>query len=342
MNTLPSLKSASAVNQKISKPFKIFMVLWSGEDQLTKGFKDYLKRENIPTEYIIRNCAQDRNKCREFLKEIKKEKPDLIFTWGTAICEEIAGKIDAPNKSDYIWDIPIVSLIVTDPIAAKLIYSLEKPGRNVTGVNHVAPVTSHLETMKTYKKDLKKIAALYNPAETNAVVMVKQIIEQSSKYRVEVKAYPIRLDENKKPIVASISENIEKIAQDGAEFIYMPAETFLSLNMPTVSAEAVKYKIPTFGSTESMFFNGHPLIGLVSRFYNVGLFGGLKAKQILMEKKNPQEIAYEKLKTFSVLIAPDIFRSIKNYPPLEMFGYGEFIAEADNENDNKKPVKVRG
>lgn len=37
------------------------------------------------------------------------------------------------------------------------------------------------------------------------------------------------------------------------------------------------------------------------------------------------------LKTFSVLIAPDIFRALEKYPPLEMFGYAEFIPESYKE-----------
>ncbi len=336
MNMMLYASSTPQIHDRPSKTFKIYMVLWSGEDALSKGFMDYLKRQNISVEYTIRNCAQDRKKCREFVREIKLVKPDLIFTWGTAICEEIAGKIDAPNKHEYIWDIPIVSLIVTDPVASKLIYSLEKPGRNITGVNHVAPVSSHLETMKTYMSKLKKVAALYNPAETNSVIMIKRIIKIKEKYNIDIKEYPIKLDENKKPIVSSIEENIAQIAQDGAEFIYMPADTFLSVNMPLVSAISVKYKLPTFGSTESMFFDGHPLIGLLSKFYNVGLFGGLKAEQILIENKNPAKIPYEKLKNFSVLIAPDIFRAIEKYPPLEMFGYAEFIPESNNEGITKQ------
>jgi len=331
--------SSSPAHPHPAKTFKIFMVLWSGEDALSKGFMDYLKRQNIAAEYTIRNCNQDRKQCHELVKEIRKAKPDLIFTWGTPVCEEIAGKIDAPNKQDYIWDIPIVSLIVTNPVAAKLIYSLKNPGRNVTGVNHVAPVTSHIEAMKTYFKGLKKIAALYNPAESNSCLMVAEIIKLSKRYNLETKAYPVQLDENKKPIVASIEKTIKQIAQDGADFIYMPADTFLSVNMPIVSALTTKYKIPTFGSTESMFFNGHPLMGVLSRFYNVGLFGGLKAAQILLQHQKPEEIAYEKLKTFSVLIAPDIFRAIEKYPPLEMFSYAELIKEPKDEVKHAKTTK---
>ena len=66
-------------------------------------------------------------------------------------------------------------------------------------------------------------------------------------------------------------------------FPEFPLNTFLSSNMPIISATASEHMIPTFGSTESMFFKGHPLVGFLSRFYNVGLFGGAKAEEILIK-----------------------------------------------------------
>lgn len=303
------------------------MVLWSGEDPLSKGFMDYLRRRNIPVEYIIRNCDQDRKRCHGLVPEIRQLKPDLIFTWGTPVCEEIGGRIDDQNKEDYIWDIPILALIVTDPLRSRVIYDLQKTGRNITGVNHVAPVSSHIESMKTYMKSLKRIGALYNPTETNSKIMVEELITLGPKFGVDIRLYPIHLDSTGKPMAESIPEIIKKIAQDGQQFIYMPADTFLSVNMQTVIETATKFKLLTFGSTESMFFSSsHPLMGVLSRFYDVGLLGGVKAEDILLKQIDPKEIPYQKLGNFSLLISPDVFRRIKIYPPITMLKIAEFVA----------------
>ena len=119
------------------KPFKIYAIFWYKEEILIKGFMDYLKRKNIPVEYTIRMCDQDRKKCHALIPEIREMKPDLIYAQGTSVCEEIGGKIDSKHKDDYIWDIPIVGLVITDPVASGLIYSLEKTERNLTGVLYV-------------------------------------------------------------------------------------------------------------------------------------------------------------------------------------------------------------
>jgi putative ABC transport system substrate-binding protein len=306
------------------RPFKIYMVLWTGEDNLSKGFMDYFKRNNIEVEYTIKSCDQDRKKCHALVQEIREAKPDLIFTWGTPVCEEIGGKIDAQDKSEYIWDIPMVSLIVTDPVRSKLIYDLNKPGRNITGVNHVAPVPAHLESMKAYLKNLKKIGALYNPGESNSQIMVDEIVSEAQKSGIQVVRYPVPLGADQKPDPNAIEGLIDKMAKEKVEFIYMPADTFLSVNMGAVSKAANRNRIPTFGSTESMFFyEGKPLMGLLSRFYDVGLFGGLKAEQILLKKADIKTMPYEKLQTFSLIIDAKTFREIKIYPPLTLMKFAE-------------------
>lgn len=314
-----------------NKPYHVFMVLWVGEDSLSKGFMDYLSFKKIDVKYTIRNCAEDRKKCHDLVPEIRAAKPDLIFTWGTPVCEEIAGKIDEPKKDEYIWDIPILALIVTDPIKSKIIYDLVKPGRNVTGVNHVAPENAHLETILSYEKSTKKIAALFNPAETNAQIMVDRFLKLADKYQIEIKAFPISLDQNGKPAPQDIISKITQIKQWGGDFIYMPADTFLSQNISTVVKTANSFRIPTFGSTESMFFKGHPLLGLLSKFYDVGQFGGIKAESILLEGKQPHNIPYEKLSHFSLLIAQDVFLDIRKYPPLSMLSYADILMAKNND-----------
>lgn len=320
---LPS--STTAHKPAVVRPFHIYMVLWSGEDLLSKGFKDYFKRRGIPATYTIRNCNLDRKKCHALVGEIRTLKPDLIFTWGTPTCEEIGGKIDAPNKQDYIWDIPIVSLIVTDPIRSKLIYSLEKPGRNITGVNHVAPVSAHIEAIMTYKKTIKKMAAFYNPTETNSKIMVEELLAKSGAFGLNIKLFPVNVV-NGAPDPTSIPGVIDEIHKEGYEFIYIPADTFLSVNMKAVMDSVLQHKILTFGTTESLFFEkDHPLLGLLSRFYDVGLLGGFKAEQILVDSKKPSKIPYQKLDKFSLLFSPKVMKLMKVYPPITMVKIAEFV-----------------
>jgi len=310
------------------KPFKVYVVCWTGENDLSKGFKNYWKTRNINVELIIRDCNQDRKICHALVDEIRSAKPDLVFTLGTPTCEEIGGKIDAPNKQDYIWDIPIVSVAVTDPISSKLIYSLEKTGRNITGVNHIPPVSSHIEAMKSYVSNLKSIAALYNPSESNSQVIVNELKKQIAGTQIQLHDHPLELDENKNPTTESIKAEIEKIATEGSDFIYIPPDNSLSTAIETVVEEANKHRLLTFATIELQFIKEiKPLMGLISHFFDVGLFGGYKAEQILVKKMKPEEIPYEKLKEFSFVISQKTFKEIKSIPPLTVLRIAEIIQD---------------
>lgn len=134
------------------KPKVIYMVFTDGPSTIERGFKAYFKEKNIPIQYIERDCAGPGNikKCNRFVEEIKKIKPDLVYTWGTPAALAIAGKIDEPNKDKFLWDIPIISGIIADPIASKIVYDLKDTGRNLTGVNHIPDYDSQVSAMASY------------------------------------------------------------------------------------------------------------------------------------------------------------------------------------------------
>ncbi len=324
--TLGVCWTSSSMGAVQKRSFKIFMVLWNGKTDLEKGFTSYLRGKNINFELEVRDCAGDRTKCHSFVKDIRAYKPDLVYTWGTPACEEIAGKLGS-SPQEYIWDIPIISLIVTDPINSKLIKSLEKPGRNITGVNHVAPLEVQMNSILLYKKDTKLIAAIYNPDETNSVLQVKALALVAKQYGVTVIDLPVFLGADGKPDPSSIPEVVKKAHEKGAEFLYTPPDTFMSVHCQEFVEAANKYNLPIFATTDSMYWKGKPMLGVLSRFINVGLFGGYKAYQILMEGKKIQDLPYDKLSRFSYIVSLDTAKKIGMEPPIPVFRFAEIIEE---------------
>lgn len=68
--------------------------------------------------------------------------------------------------------IPIVFTAVTDPIGARLVKQLEKPGRNVTGLSDLSPISQHVSLIKELLPNADSVGVVYNPAEANAVALV--------------------------------------------------------------------------------------------------------------------------------------------------------------------------
>ena len=68
-------------------------------------------------------------------------------------------------------------VIVTDPVAAQLVKSMEPSGTNVTGVSDSLALEKQVELIKKVVPAAKRVGMVYNPGEANSVVVVKQMRE---------------------------------------------------------------------------------------------------------------------------------------------------------------------
>ena len=64
---------------------------------------------------------------------------------------------------------------MTDPLDARLVDNLERPGGNVTGVSDLLPLEQHLTLIREIVPDAGAVGIPYNPGEANAAVLVKRI-----------------------------------------------------------------------------------------------------------------------------------------------------------------------
>ncbi|WP_375635222.1 ABC transporter substrate binding protein, partial [Bartonella sp. AA5SXTY] len=93
-------------------------------------------------------------------------KPDVIV----AITTPSAQTMLAATKT-----IPIVFAAISDPVGAKIVSSLTKPGGNVTGTSDRIDVAATVKLLQEVKPDLKKMGYLYNASEANSVSTLKML-----------------------------------------------------------------------------------------------------------------------------------------------------------------------
>jgi putative ABC transport system substrate-binding protein len=114
----------------------------------------------------------------------------------------------------------------------------------------------------------------------------------------------------------------------------MPPDSFLSTQARgLVVPAALAQGLPAFASTEQLMSAG-ALLGLVSRYYNVGQFAAFKAEQILAGKACAARIPVETLTRFSLQINLNVARRLGALPPLEMFNYAELMGDAGKESSS--------
>ena len=87
----------------------------------------------------------------------------------------------------------------------------------------------------------------------------------------------------------------------GAEWLYIPPDTFLNDQRDALTAAALANHLPAFSATERFVTYSRGLAGLVCRYYNIGQFAGFKAEQIL-NGRPAGTIPIQTLSRFSLLI----------------------------------------
>ena len=127
-----------------------------GQEEIVRLLREsgYADGQNIAIEY--RYAGQRLDRLPELAKELVALKVDLLVTPGTP------GAIALKNATDTI---PIVFLDVTDPVAAGLVDSLARPGRNLTGFTSIESILAgkRLELLKETVPNLVRVAVIWDP-----------------------------------------------------------------------------------------------------------------------------------------------------------------------------------
>jgi putative ABC transport system substrate-binding protein len=150
--------------QQSSNKIPVVGVLWhagSAEEEdvylsvLVKAFNDlgYVEGKNIHLDH--RFPAENPDRFRTLARELVDEKPDVI------IAVSVLGAI-VKKLTDTI---PIVFIIVADPVGMGLVESLARPGGNITGTSLMAIDLSGklLSLLKEAVPNLSRVAVLVDP-----------------------------------------------------------------------------------------------------------------------------------------------------------------------------------
>jgi putative tryptophan/tyrosine transport system substrate-binding protein len=165
---------------RAQQPIKIprIGVLWhAGSEQeeaiylgaMRQGFRDigYVEGKTFLLENRFPNEQPDR--MLSMAKELVALRVDVL------VAVTASSALAAQRATARI---PIVFVVVPDPVAIKLVDSLAKPGGNITGTSHITVELSakRLEMLKAAISNLSRVALLVNP---NDLVMSPRYIAES-------------------------------------------------------------------------------------------------------------------------------------------------------------------
>lgn len=304
-------------------PFRIFAVVWRGETEVEEGFRDYLTQRGILFEMTVRNLNLDRGNAPPFVAEIKRTRPDLVYTWGTGTTRSILGKVKMDTPESFVRDIPGVFTLVAYPRVAGIVESYESTGRPVTGVAFLAPVKAQLSTIRAYRP-FSTMAIIYDKTAGNSRINVDELREAAPEAGINLLEMPVPLGENGKPDPAALPRLVKQAREDGAEILYMGPDSFITRHAAAYTTAAIDAGLPTFASTQAPLKNSRAMFGLVTDYRTLGKLTGLQAERILVEKRRPEDIPVARLARYKLWINIDVVREIGLYPPMDMIAVADF------------------
>ncbi|MEH6404502.1 MAG: ABC transporter substrate-binding protein [Sneathiella sp.] len=240
-------------------------------DELTKlGYK---KGENLTVQY--QTAQGDIPTTVQIANKFVGAEPDVIVGISTPSAQAIIAK--APKNQ------AVVFTAVTDPVGAKLVSNLEKPGGNVTGTSDMSPISKHLELIKTVVPNAKKVGVLYNPGEANSVTLLEALERDAPALGLTI----VRAGANNSGAVLSSARSLV----GKADVIYVPTDNTIVSAFEAVVKVGIDGQIPVFaGDTDSVKRGAAAALGF--NYYDVGRqTGKLVAK--IFEGANPGDLAVE-------------------------------------------------
>ncbi|MBO8129014.1 MAG: ABC transporter substrate-binding protein [Peptococcaceae bacterium] len=258
-------------------------------DAARQGFLDVLAEngykdgENLEVDF--RNAQNEQATLQAIADKFANDPKDLILAIATPSAQAAADKTS---------DIPILITAVTDPVAAKLVKSMEKPGTNVTGTTDMNPIKEQLELITKIVPDAKKIGVIYNSSEVNSQVQVNICKEVAPELGLEIVEAPITASSE---VMQGAQSLVGKV-----DAIYIPTDNTVVSACASVIKVGEENQIPVFAGEGNTVKSG-AIATLGIDYYKLGRQTGEMALRVL-DGANPAEMPIESQKDLKLTINP--------------------------------------
>ena len=285
-----SASSAVARAQQSMKVYRIGLLLGSVTEARYEDFLGrlrelgYAEGRNLILE---RRFTEGRNERYHALAtELVNLKVDLIVAPGTAAA--LAAKAATSV-------IPIVTVVVGDPVSARLIVSLDRPGGNITGTSSLASDLpgKELELLKEIVPQLSRVAVLFNPTNTSHAPLVKELEAAAAILRIRVQSFSVRAPDE-------IESAFAKMATDPAEALVILDDPLMSVQRRGIVELAMLQRLPTV-STERSYAEAGALLSYGASFSDLFRRAATYVDKILKGAK-PADLPVEQPTKFDLVI----------------------------------------
>ena len=200
------------------------------------GYKD---GENIRIDY--QNAANSDETANQIAKNMAAKNYDIIISIATPAAT-------AAYSAARGTGVPVIFCAVSDPVAAKLVPSIDKAGDNCTGTSDLLNLEAQLKLIRACQPNAKKIGIIYTTSEANSVSHLEEIKALAPNYGFEIVAKGIQSP-------ADIPQTAAMLAGE-VDCINNFTDNNVVNNLGTVLEKANAAGIPVYGSEIEQVKNG--------------------------------------------------------------------------------------
>lgn len=303
--------STPSSGEKVYKVGLIQLVEHPSLDYVREGMLQAIKdngfEQGVNIEIDYQNAQADQSTMNTIATKFVGDQVDLIISITTP-----ATQVVAANTTD----IPIVFGAVTDPVAAKLVESLDKPNTNVSGVSDLNPFEAQFEMMQKVVPNAKKIGIVFNTSEVNSQVQVDKAIEFGAKLGYEIITAPIVNS-------SEVLQAAQMLAGKKVDAFYVITDNTVAQSINSLSQVAIENKIPTIVAEDSQVAGGC-LISIGIDYKIHGYQAGEMAVRVL-KGADPSVMPIEYQKDLKVVINSETKKALGIEIPEEYTKEATFI-----------------
>ena len=183
----------------------------------------------------VRWAAGSVDRMRTFAKELVEREPDVIVASTTPVTAALQRETRT---------IPIVFVIVSDPVGAGFVAGLARPGGNITGFTNVEAALGGkwLEMLKEIAPRVERVAIMFNPdtAPGGGAYFLEPFEAAARSLAAEPITARVRND-------AEIEAAITSLGREQAGLVIMP-DSFMQVHQGTVISLTARNNVPAIGA----------------------------------------------------------------------------------------------
>jgi putative ABC transport system substrate-binding protein len=157
-------------------------------DHFRQGLHDlgYIDARTIAIEY--RSAAGDLDRLRQAARELVSLPVDVLVVYGSPATR-------AARQATST--IPIVMIGIGDPVRARFVTNLARPGGNITGTTILGPdlIGKRIEILKECVPNLARLAFLWNPDNDSNLAFLEELIIAVPALGLQLISVPMRTSE---------------------------------------------------------------------------------------------------------------------------------------------------